>query len=189
MPRFQTFARRNAVSNATFGLADVLFYFIAAATVASAGLAVFSRNIVRSVFSLLATFFGVASLYALLSSDFLAIVQLMIYVGGILVLLLFAVMLTSQIESAERSNRSGQWGIGITLGIGLIVLLVSLAFRAPWREVKPGDFVETTRAIGQSLLGENLLPFEVAGLLIATVVVGSVAVARRQKTQNGKERS
>ncbi len=81
-------------------LIDLVFYGVALATIASAGFAVFTRNIVRAVFSLLATFFGMAVLYGLLSADFVAIIQVLVYVGGILVLLLFAVMLTGNIETA-----------------------------------------------------------------------------------------
>ncbi|MEK6571394.1 MAG: NADH-quinone oxidoreductase subunit J, partial [Bacteroidota bacterium] len=76
-------------------LFDIVFYVFALVTVVSAFVVVFSKNIVHSAFSLLFTFFGVAGLYVLLNADFLAVTQLLIYVGGILILLLFGVMLTS----------------------------------------------------------------------------------------------
>jgi NADH-quinone oxidoreductase subunit J len=80
---------------------DIVFYAFAAITVLSAFVVVFSRNIMYAAFSLLFTFFGVAGLYVLLQADFLAVTQILIYVGGILVLLLFGVMLTNKVVSVD----------------------------------------------------------------------------------------
>jgi NADH-quinone oxidoreductase subunit J len=80
---------------------EIIFYFFAVITIVSAGIVVFSRNIIYSAFSLLFTFFGVAGLYVLLNADFIAVAQLLIYVGGILVLLLFGVMLTNNVISVD----------------------------------------------------------------------------------------
>ena len=80
---------------------DIVFYVFAVITVVSAFVVVFSRNIMYAAFSLLFTFFGVAGLYVLLSADFLAVTQILIYVGGILVLLLFGVMLTNNVVSVD----------------------------------------------------------------------------------------
>ena len=77
-------------------LYTILFYMFAVITLGSACIVVFSRNIVRSAFALLFAFFGVAALYVFLLADFIAVTQLLIYVGGILVLILFAVMLTNR---------------------------------------------------------------------------------------------
>src|SRR5512138_3238062 len=85
-------------------LYEIIFYFFALVTVGSAAVVVFSRNIIYSAFSLLFTFFGVAGLYVLLSADFLAVTQLLIYVGGILVLLLFGVTLTTKLVSVDMQT-------------------------------------------------------------------------------------
>ena len=82
-----------------FSVVDWAFVAVALFTVLTAAYAVFAQNIVRAVFSLLGTFLGVALIYGFLSADFLAAIQLLVYVGGILVLILFAVMLTSNISS------------------------------------------------------------------------------------------
>ena len=76
----------------------LIFYAFALITVVSAGVVVFSKNLVRAVFSLLFTFFGVAGLYVFLHADFVAAVQVLVYIGGTLVLLLFGVMLTQRIK-------------------------------------------------------------------------------------------
>src|SRR5712675_3810024 len=87
-------------------LAQVIFYALAALTVGSAMLVAFSRNIVYSTFALLGAFMGVVGIYVLLAADFVAMVQLLVYVGGILVLTIFAVMLTQGIADVSISNRA-----------------------------------------------------------------------------------
>jgi NADH-quinone oxidoreductase subunit J len=163
-------------------LVDVLFYIVAALTVGCGAYAVFSRNIVRAVFSLLGTFFGVAVLYGFLAADFVAIVQVLVYVGGILVLLLFAVMLTSNIETVEESSRSGSVLIGSAVGIGLAVLLIILAVRVPWAKFEGTEFAPTTSDIGDVLLREALLPFELVSIVLLGVVIGAVVIARFRGT-------
>jgi NADH-quinone oxidoreductase subunit J len=107
------------------GIFDIFFYLFATAIVASAVLVCFSRNIVHAAFALLVTFFGVAGIYVLLSADFLAVSQILIYVGGILVLLVFGVMLTNRVTNIDlRSALSTRIPAFIICG-GLLVLLVS----------------------------------------------------------------
>ena len=99
-------------------LAQVIFYALAALTVGSAMLVAFSRNIVYSTFALLGAFMGVVGIYILLAADFVAMVQLLVYVGGILVLTIFAVMLTAGIGDVTVSNRAVGTGAAIfTVGI------------------------------------------------------------------------
>src|SRR3990170_5329550 len=85
-------------------LGALAFFGLAALTLGSAALVAFSKNIIYSTLSLLGTFLGIAGLYITLSADFLAAVQILVYVGGTLTLILFAVMLTSRIEDMKVSN-------------------------------------------------------------------------------------
>src|SRR5512136_2140037 len=101
-------------------LFDIIFYFFALLTIASAGVVVFSRNIVHSAFSLLFTFFGVAGIYVLLNADFIAVAQILIYVGGILILLVFGVMLTNKAVNVEIKT-----GTIHTLPASLLVALTA----------------------------------------------------------------
>jgi NAD(P)H-quinone oxidoreductase subunit 6 len=174
------------ITLADLTIPDLIFYGVAAVTGCSAAYAVFSRNIVRAVFSLLATFFGVALIYGMLAADFVAIVQLMVYVGGILVLLLFAVMLTSQIQQAAHSNRTGGWLLGGFIGFALLVMLGSVAWYTPWNQSSDVGFDPTTSAIGEALLSRALLPFEVAAVLLVAVVIGSVVLVRRRDGEANK---
>lgn len=167
-------------------VADLLFYGVAFVTVATAAYAVFSRNIVRSVFSLLGTFFGVAVLYGMLAADFVAVVQLMVYVGGILVLLLFAVMLTSQIEAAGTSNRGANWLLGLPAALGTGVLLCAIILRTKWMTGFGTGFNPTTERVGVSLAGWALLPLCLVSLVLLGTVIAAVTLARRPRSKGGE---
>ncbi len=111
---------------------DVVFWIFAVVTVGSAAVVVLSRTLIYSAFSLLFTFFGVAGLYVLLGADFLAATQLLIYVGGILVLLLFGVMLTHKIYDLDLRSETTQMASGVIVAAGLFVILAATAVRSEW---------------------------------------------------------
>ncbi|MFC1525083.1 NADH-quinone oxidoreductase subunit J [Planctomycetota bacterium] len=158
----------------------VIFYGFAALVVFSAMVVAFSRNIVHSAFALLLTFFGVAGLYVFLAADFLAAAQILIYVGGILVLLLFAVMLTHNISEVKLSNPATKpWIAGpivLIILAGLIWVFVSTDW--PVNELVTES---TTKAIGRSILGPYLLPFEVVSALLLAALIGAAFLARAKK--------
>jgi len=174
------------VNLSEFTVADLAFFAVAIFTVLTAAYAVFARNIVRAVFSLLGTFLGVALIYGFLSADFLAAIQLLVYVGGILVLILFAVMLTSNISEPSASNRSGGLVTGLLFSAALLFILVALALGVPWPNSGPVEFVSTTERIGEFLLKEGLLAFEVLSVVLVGVVIGAVVIAR-WRDPTGKE--
>src|SRR5205809_4854381 len=137
-------------------VATAVFYLIALITVVSAGMVAFSRNIIYSAFSLLGTFMGVAGIYVFLGADFVAAVQLLIYVGGILVLILFAVMLTHRITDVRVTNRAaGRIPALIITGV-LIYLLLQTVQQTPWVKAKAITYAATTGRIGHRIL-ENCL--------------------------------
>jgi NADH-quinone oxidoreductase subunit J len=107
---------------------DLIFYIFLVVTLGGALVTAFSKNIVYAAFALLFTFFGVAGLYVMANADFLAITQLMVYVGGILILLIFGVMLTNRIASANITMSSGsRWASGL-LSLGLFAILCMAYF-------------------------------------------------------------
>jgi NAD(P)H-quinone oxidoreductase subunit 6 len=156
------------------------FYLLAAVTLAGAGAVAFSRNIVYSAVGLLGSLLGAGALYVLLSADFVAITQLLVYVGGVMVLVLFAVMLTSKITEVNVSNRSFGLMGGLLLLVAMGPVLLSVAILTPWREAAPGPLAPTTAAIGDALLTRWLLPFEVASLVLLATLVGAVVIARKE---------
>ena len=162
------------------GLPDLLFFLLAAVAVGGAAGVAISRNILRSAVGLLAALLGVGGLYVFLSADFVAITQVLVYIGGVLVLVLFAVMLTSRITEVAVSNRSvGAFG-GVLLFVAVAPVLGAVAVLGPWAVREPEPLAPTTRAIGDALLTRWLLPFEVASLLLLATLVGAVVMARKE---------
>ncbi len=157
-----------------------LFYLIAIVTVGSAAMVAFSRNIIYSAFSLLGTFAGVAGIYVLLGADFVAAVQLLIYVGGILVLVLFAVMLTHRITDVEITNRSvGRIPAVLVIGVFLF-LLVQTIRDTTWAKAKEILYAPTTAKIGDLFLDYYLLPFELASVVLLAALIGAVVLSRKE---------
>jgi NAD(P)H-quinone oxidoreductase subunit 6 len=161
-------------------VSTAVFYLIALVTVVSAGMVAFSRNIIYSAFSLLGTFMGVAGLYVFLGADFVAAVQLLIYVGGILVLILFAVMLTHRITDVEITNRAAGRIPALLVVALFLVLVIQIVKETPWAKAKEIIFVATTASIGDSFLYEYLLPFELASLVLLGAMIGAVVLSRKE---------
>ncbi len=163
-------------------LYNLVFYFFALITLASASVVVFSKNIVHSAFALLFTFFGVAGLYVLMMADFLAITQVLIYIGGIMVLILFGVMLTNR--SIDVRIRSGniQTFPAMLIVAALAGTLVGIFWSTDWR-ISPTavGFEKTAPEIGKMFLTSYLLPFEIASVILLVALIGAAMIARREK--------
>lgn len=161
-------------------LPDLLFYAIAGVTVAGAAGVALSRNILYSALGLLSSLLGAGGLYVFLSADFVAVTQLLIYIGGVLVLVLFAVMLTSRITDVKVSNTSfGLFG-GVLLFVAVAPVLVAVALLTPWAAIVPAPLAPTTATIGNAFLTRWLLPFEVASMVLLATLVGAVVIARKE---------
>jgi len=162
------------------GLTDVLFYVIAAFTVAGAAGVALSRNILYSAIGLLMALLGAGSLYVFLAADFVAVTQLLIYIGGVLVLILFAVMLTNRITEVNVSNTSfGAFG-GVLLFVSAAPVLLAVVTLTPWPTRLAAAGGPTTAEIGNAFLTTWLLPFEVASLVLLATLVGAVVIARKE---------
>jgi NADH-quinone oxidoreductase subunit J len=159
----------------------VIFYVFAFTTVGSAAVVVFARSLIYSAFALLFTFFGVAGLYVLLGADFLAATQLLIYVGGILVLLLFGVMLTHKIYDLDLRSEVTQFSSGLWMAAGLFIILTQLAYKTQWATGAGRTPSPTTEQIGKLFLGRYLLPFEAASILLLVALMGAAMIVRRRK--------
>jgi NADH-quinone oxidoreductase subunit J len=179
----------------------VIFYVFAAITVGSAAVVVLARSLIYNAFALLFTFFGVAGLYVLLGADFLAATQLLIYVGGILVLLLFGVMLTHKLYDLELRSEVVQFVPGAIIAAGFFVLLSypgvprpsswpfetwpfagrGLIFGTQWAAAGERLPAPTTAQIGELFMGRYLLPFEAASILLLVALIGAAMIVRRRK--------
>jgi NADH-quinone oxidoreductase subunit J len=164
---------------------DVIFWFFAVVTVISGGIVVFSRNIIYSAFALLFTFFGVAGIYVLLNADFIAVAQLLIYVGGILVLLLFGVMLTNKVIDVDMKTGTLQ-----TFPASIIVsvtagALCGVYYVTDWKVIQnPAPMASTTIGLGNMFMTSYVLPFEVVSIVLLVALVGAALIARKERPVN-----
>lgn len=159
---------------------DLIFYLFAAITVFSAFAVVSSKNIIYSAYSLMLTFFGVAGLYVLLGADFLAIVQLIVYVGGILILILFGVMLTSKVNGMPiHTEVTNLIPASITIGLFAGIILAFFV-NTNWKSTQT-EFPNTTIvALGKLLMNEYILIFELLGVLLLIALIGAASIARKK---------
>ena len=164
---------------------SLFFYLLATVTVLSAAGVALAPNILYSAFSLLGTLASVAGLYMYLGADFVGIAQLLIYVGGILVLILFAVLLTNRIGEMNITNLSAGLIVGIPAAIAVIGLLVKSALGTDWPVTETAT-APTTARIGDAFLKEYLMPFEIASLVLLMALVGAMVIARRAAKETGK---
>lgn len=162
---------------------DILFYVFGLIVLVSGFVVVFSRNIIYSAFSLLFTFFGVAALYVLLAADFLAVTQILIYVGGILVLLLFGIMLTNRVISVDIKTGT----INIIPAMVLVAVVAgTLAglFYTTWKNTPAPSTplpLTTTKSLGELIMTTYLLPFEIASIILVVALIGAAMMARRPR--------
>lgn len=162
-------------------LYDIIFYLFAIITIGSAIIVVNARNIVHAAFSMLLTFFGVSGIYVLLGADFLAIVQIMVYVGGILILLLFGVMLTNKITNVDIRSGSIQV-IPAIIGLAIFAaLLISIMTSTSWSVNTIEIPFTTSFALGEVLISEYTLIFELLAILLLVALIGAASIARRDK--------
>ena len=170
---------------ADINLPAALFYLFALMTGASAVGVVVSRNVVRMAVCLLFTLVGVAGLYFLLAAEFLAAVQLVVYAGGTLILIIFGVMLTTKSPFARFEPATVEVVVALTLAAVLLVSLV-MAIRnlpEPADAVASGEQGYPVAALGQALLGDYLLPFEIVSVLLLVVMIGAAYLAKGRRPE------
>ncbi len=160
-------------------MATVTFWLIILLTVFSALVVVGSSQLIYSAVALLFTFVGVAGLYIFLWADFIGVVQIVIYVGGILILVVFGIMLTNKITSVRISHTSVQRGAGAAGVVVLFILLVTMILKTPWLEVAAFEPDQTVATIGKMLMIDYLLPFEITSVLLLGALIGAAMLARR----------
>jgi NADH-quinone oxidoreductase subunit J len=164
-----------------------LFYIFAAVAILASLLVIGQRNPIYSVLLLIASFGALSGLYVLLDAPFVAVIQIVVYAGAIMVLFLFVVMLLNapheDTEYDERVHpllRPGPMRFGAALAVGLLVELVWALTRGTDTGDFPDGSVSSVAAIGQSLFTDYAFAFEVTSILILVAMVGAVVLARRE---------
>jgi NADH-quinone oxidoreductase subunit J len=162
---------------------DVVFWLFAAIAVLPAFLILISRSIVRMAFLLLFSLAGFAGLYLQLGAGFVGFTQVMVYIGGILILFLFGVMLTQRSDIPVRPKAGPALVIpGLLAGASALAALVFIAAQCPWKPAAPltAPPADSSRQIGLELLSTYVLPFEAVSILLLVAMVGATYIARVQ---------
>ena len=163
---------------ATDVIVSIVFYVVAALVLVCAVGMVFARNMIRSALLLVVVLCGVAMLYVLLSADFLAIAQILVYVGAIMVLMLFAIMLTpNQVDLPSAAPQAQRITAAVT-ALAVLAMSVFVVVSHPWRVRSVPLDIPTTEQIGTLMLSTYVLPFEIASLLLTVGLIGAVVIAR-----------
>ena len=161
------------------------FYYLAAASIASALLAVTRRNPVHSMLWVLALFLHVAGIFLLLSAEFLAAVQVIVYAGAILIFYIFVLMLLDLPDEEARPRFGNYWPLAAMVGLGFatVAWLAPAGIGAPsatTHVATDGRPQGSLSAIGMALSGPFVLPFEIASLVLLAGIIGTVVLARRR---------
>ena len=161
------------------------FYLFSFLAIVSAGFVLFTKNLIYSAFALFLVFLGVAALFVLAGADFLGVAQIMIYVGGILVLLIFGIMLTQKAGHSVDSSKHNRVDIaigrkfwGALVATVLAGVLMKVIYTAEFKMA--GEAVNrksTIKTIGVELMTSHLLPFEIAAILLLVALIGAAYLA------------
>ncbi len=155
--------------------ASIAFWVMAVVAVGSALGVILLRDIFRAALFLVVAFLTVAGLFITLNADFVAAVQVLIYAGAISILLIFAILLTREVQTANTSNR---WQApGMFLGVLMAVTLAVVFLNTDWRLSAEAPLEGTTNALADSLFNSYVLPFEIASVLLLAAVIGAIVLA------------
>jgi NADH-quinone oxidoreductase subunit J len=167
----------------------IVFWAFAGLAMASALLCITMRNPVSSALWLVVTLFALAGLFVLLDAQFIAVLQVLVYAGAIMVLFLFVIMLLN-IGRATRSDIKGAWGLGVGVLLAglMMVQLLALRFGAPPQQLTlpPGAMARAAAeqgmvaAVARPLFSTYLVPFEITSILLLAALVGAVVLAKRK---------
>ena len=169
----------------------IIFLLISALILGSAVAVVTVKNLIHSALWLIASFFGVGALYLLMEAEFIAVVQVLVYVGAISILILFAIMLTRHVTGEGVRQLYKRWWVALLVAAGLFgLLIVPTVSKYNWQVPPPqagepapiGASVE----IGKAFMGEYLLPFELASVLLLVALIGAIVIAFEERSRRRK---
>ncbi len=161
---------------------QILFLITAVVTLAAAVTVVTANNLVHAALALIATFFGVAILFVLLQAGFLATVQVVLYIGAIAILIIFAIMLTRRVMQDAGPQTNGQWWLAALLALALFVALGAIFQQVPaFQQAVTSQPIpsDSLQRFGFGFVDPNqyMLPFELASVLLLIALVGSIVIA------------
>src|SRR5688500_4489440 len=164
----------------------VSFYILAAITIISAFCAMSLRNVIHCALSLALTFLAVAGLFLHMNAGFIAFAQILVYVGAVAILIVFAILLTRSTEQQE-TRRASNLVLSIPLAIVVAAILINAIFSTP---IAPGVTASTApsaREIGLALMTTHVIPLEVIGLLLTVALLGAIVIALPEQTSSAQK--
>jgi NADH-quinone oxidoreductase subunit J len=166
-------------------LDQIVFHFFAALAVISAILVVTRRNVVQSAIFLITALLATAGIFLQLHAEFLFIVQVILYAGGIMVLFVFVIMLINLDVSLHQIQFNRQWWLGLLLalvvGAQLVLAVVISESKLSFGTPAPAATLEpSTQLVGRALFSEYMLPFEIASILLLVAMIGAVVMAKKK---------
>ena len=159
----------------------IIFGLVSLVTLGAAIAVVTNKNILHSAFYLILAFVGVASVYVLLEAPFIAVVQVLVYIGAIAILIVFAIMLTRRLMSKDLMQKNAQWGWSALGAIGLFITLGWIVFSVNWQAADQAVPDDTVTILGQELLSTYVIPFEIASVLLVAALVGAILIGRERE--------
>lgn len=165
-----------------FTSSHVIFLILSAVALIGGAGVVFSRKIFHAALFLVLSLVGVAGFYLLLGAEMLAMIQILVYVGAIAILIIFAIMLSQRMMSADYRAENEQWLLGLVAALALFAVLAFVLLTVQWPTAQselPSDIIVQ---LGKALIDPEqfVLPFEVASILLLVALVGSVIIAREK---------
>lgn len=160
---------------------QIFFILLALLTLGAAWMVVTTRNLLRAALWLIAAFFGIAGIFILLQAEFLAIVQVLIYIGAISILIIFAIMLTRRLMDPQQPRFNSQWGVVGGFAALLFVSLAAVVTRVAWPVAAGASVADPIGRLGADFVGPYTVPFEVASVLLVVALIGAIIIARERE--------
>lgn len=159
-------------------IADIVFWILASLILVAGTSVVMARNLVHAALFMVLTFFGISGIYVLLEADFIAVVQILIYVGAIAVLIMFGVMLTQR-EDMGETNAYSAHGRSAAIVVGTFLLVIIIALSATkWLIHPQAALPETVGPIADLMLTTFVIPFEAVAILLTVAVLGAIILSK-----------
>jgi NADH-quinone oxidoreductase subunit J len=169
---------------------QIVFGVLATLIIGSAVMVVAVRNIIHSALWLIACFFGVGALYLLLEAEFIAVAQILIYVGSVAVLILFAIMLTRDISGEGERQLNRRWWLaliiaGVLFSAVMTPILITTAWNVPPPPAPgaPPEVISGVADLGRGFVNEFLIQFQVAGVLLTVALIGAIVIAFEERAR------
>ena len=160
---------------------QVAFAVLSLITLGAAIMVVTTPSLLRSALWLILAFFGIAGIFVLLNAEFLAITQILVYIGAISTLIIFAVMLSSKAMDPHQPRFNEQWGLVGGFSALLFVSLAATVSRVAWPVMQGEIPVDAIQRLGADFVGPYVIPFEIASVLLVVAMIGAIIIARERE--------